>query len=561
MTSTSASNVLLAFYVGVATTLLASVDANAFLRAGVSGAKEQVRAIDVENALAAELADALGGGYGAEKLASVERALRPMFETMPKNEHGNLDGAVVRYALHRFFVKKHGWFVKGLESPESAQNMSSPTGILKDRVPSYIEGMFEQRLGGRGFDLRHLAILASTIEHLVHDEAMGRLQSSYLAHGLVLADSVTEEEAGEIIDAYMMSQILGINLTSLSKRQLSRMLKTVGPKAYPGWADTQLWLRDMQGSVVYTDRGASNPFVRGELSFPRLAHVVEEIGDRYGRFQDLECQGLKEALIEREGGMPGRVPLSDFYKTGLGGKFLFTESVEYLRELGALDESDPKMPSVVVPNYLYAKSNCLGKSSFYSVCCISQCEEMLSHLETTIATPTADPQKIAAIVAGMSSDTVDAPRNLSSSLLDRLDSIAQRHGGRVPLHGRLFAQWLHHAYPNECPYPQIVPTAVTQVDRKDQTLSQSEMSIWVENAAPREEDANTDKDLPWTDVEDLLVKLEALPDDEAQGNVWTMLRNLGFLGALTSLAVSAARAYRSALSCSGDSNKFERYSV
>merc|ERR1719343_1461059 len=26
---------------------------------------------------------------------------------------------------------------------------------------------------------------------------------------------------------------------------------------------------------------------------------------------------------------------------------------------------------------------------------------------------------------------------------------------RVPLHGRLFAQWLHHAYPRECPFPHV----------------------------------------------------------------------------------------------------------
>jgi hypothetical protein len=554
---------IIALYAVVATTLWASAEANAFLRAGASGAQERVRVVDVENVLSSELTDALGGGYAATRLASVEQAFRPMFDTLPKNEHGNLGRPAVRYALHRFFVKKHGWFVKGLESSGSVQNVSSPTGILKDRVPSYIEGMFEQHLKGRGFDLKHLSILASTIEHLVHDEVIGRLQASYLAHGLLHTDAVTEQEAGEIIDAYMMSQILGINLTALSKHQLARMKKTVGPKAYPGWADTQEWLRDMQGNVVYADRGVVNPFVSGELSFPRVAHMVEEIGDRYGRFQDLECQSLKEGLLEHDSGLPGRVQLSDFYKTGLGGKFLFTESVDYLRELGALDESDPKMPSVVVPNYLYAHSNCLGKSSFYSVCCISQCEELIGHLENTIAMPNAEPQKIAAIVAAMPSDTMDAPRNLSSTLLDRLHSIAQRHGGQVPLHGRLFAQWMHHAYPNECPYPQLMIDTDVKIDRKAQTLSQSEMEVWVDNFSSvpgNVADASIVKELPWMDVEDLLVELELSPRETSQSGFWSTLRTLGFLGALVSLAVSATRTYKAALTCSGDA-KFERYSV
>ena len=39
-----------------------------------------------------------------------------------------------------------------------------------------------------------------------------------------------------------------------------------------------------------------------------------------------------------------------------------------------------------------------------------------------------------------------------------LKDIADHHGGTVPLHGRLFAQWLHHAYPRECLYPHLSGT-------------------------------------------------------------------------------------------------------
>merc|ERR1719413_222807 len=78
----------------------------------------------------------------------------------------------------------------------------------------------------------------------------------------------------------------------------------------------------------------------------------------------------------------------------------------------------------------------------------------------------ASPGRIAELVAGLPSDTVDAPRNLSEPLLSRLGEIADHHNGLVPLHGRLFAQWLHHAYPLECPYPHEAgttnPSAWTQ---------------------------------------------------------------------------------------------------
>ena len=36
-----------------------------------------------------------------------------------------------------------------------------------------------------------------------------------------------------------------------------------------------------------------------------------------------------------------------------------------------------------------------------------------------------------------------------------MEQVASHHGGKVPLHGRLFAQWLHHAFPRECPYPHV----------------------------------------------------------------------------------------------------------
>jgi len=48
---------------------------------------------------------------------------------------------------------------------------------------------------------------------------------------------------------------------------------------------------------------------------------------------------------------------------------------------------------------------------------------------------------------------------LQDGLPQKLHAIASRHGGEVPLHGRLFAQWLHFAFPHECPYPSVLQSA------------------------------------------------------------------------------------------------------
>merc|ERR1719159_1856908 len=108
---------------------------------------------------------------------------------------------------------------------------------------------------------------------------------------------------------------------------------------------------------------------------------------------------MKAKLVAMQEPGTGRVRLSDFYKPALGGDWQFSESVDYLRELGALDEADPGRPSVVVANYVSSPSNCIASSSFYSVCCLNECEGLMSHLERKIATSEAEPEQVAALVA------------------------------------------------------------------------------------------------------------------------------------------------------------------
>merc|ERR1719207_111976 len=41
---------------------------------------------------------------------------------------------------------------------------------------------------------------------------------------------------------------------------------------------------------------------------------------------------------------------------------------------------------------------------------------------------------------------------LQGPLLAQLHRIAKAHKGKIPLHGRLFRQWMHYAFPQECPF-------------------------------------------------------------------------------------------------------------
>merc|ERR1719282_66868 len=174
--------------------------------------------------------------------------------------------------------------------------------------------------------------------------------------------------------------------------------------------------------------------------------------------------------------------------------------------------------SVIIPNYVNAESKCVASSKFYSVCCIDECEALLGSLERHIGAPEAAPALIAQLVSGLPSDTVQVPRQLSSTLMDRLSDIASHHGGRVPLHGRLFAQWLHHAYPLECPYPHLSGTtnpllaeqfvAATGAEAEKASTEEIMEHIASDSCAITAEGhvkcADESAEIPWSDTEELL---------------------------------------------------------
>merc|ERR1719330_786035 len=115
------------------------------------------------------------------RLARIEDLLRATFRALPKNDDGKLEHAAVRYSLHSYFVQRHGWYVRGLSNVGETFNGTSSQGVLQDRVEEFVQGVFEQRLGAHGLDLREMALLAATFENLVHQETLQRLSSAVVA--------------------------------------------------------------------------------------------------------------------------------------------------------------------------------------------------------------------------------------------------------------------------------------------------------------------------------------------------------------------------------------------
>jgi len=369
--------------------------------------------------------------------------------------------------------------------------------------------------------LRELATFAATIEHLIHNEAIKRVGSAFKIHNLLPTDVLNVSVADEVLDTYMTAYIHGEDLSKMTLEE-ALTLKAEMPEVYVAWNETKDFLRSVRHDTVQSD-GSPELKASGDLDFSLVARVAERVSEKYGKFQDTDCHKLKADLVKMEEKGTGRVRLSDFYRPALNGNWQFQESAAYLRQLGAMDDST-NVPRVIIANYVGSPTNCIAASNFYSMCCIDECEGLLGHLERQIASPEASPTRIAALISELSSSSIIAPRELSQALLDRLGEIAATHAGTIPLHGRLFAQWMHHAYPLECPYPHISGTTVPlspnewlESTGEEASATDEQMQEHVDLADALKVNRNEDEEkfasLPWATEEELLVARPAMQSD------------------------------------------------
>jgi len=268
---------------------------------------------------------------------------------------------------------------------------------------------------------------------------------------------------------------------------------------------------NLANANFYRERDIRNPFRQNILSIAEATAIAQKATEEMGVWQEHDCTDMRWLLTRMDSDGDGRLPLEDVYDAGPTesdehGEQIFrvSESQDYLREIGALDESVAEKPQLLISNYVVGPANCYKSNALHTYCCPNACDRVLGTMERAANGPTAKPDILVAAVSGLRNTSImmneqqQQQQQLPDNLVKKLVDIASRHGNAVPLHGRLFAQWLHFAFPHECPYPHAAHR-----DAFSNTLMTSFFNPLASRPASARTVAKENPLMQWTDDEDL----------------------------------------------------------
>lgn len=396
------------------------------------------------------------------KVAKLMEELRPMVSAMPTDSAGRLSNGTARYALHRLFVEKHGWSIKGLQ-PAGASWIAtlSVTDDVKDitkyMVPTYLQDVLTKELGAPGFDLQSIAVLAAALEHLVHTEIVNIIYSVFTTLGLKIPGRKSEAEIDLALDTFMMVYAFGLNLDVSMIADVQRA-KSHLERSHPVWPALRAFAK-AESKRFSQER---------ELSFTDVVQVAEAIGEGYAKFHAADCRRVTEELAAKPSYRGGRVQMSEMKPSeSPGRRSLLTESTEELEGLGVFSGAAAEGGrQLIISNYINSQATCLSTASFYAACCINECEGFLATLEREAGSPSLAPERLATALAALPK----RPAQEHDALVQEVRGLVEKDSNLVSLHGYAFSEWMHRAFPLECPAPSQNGTSVANPKTPDEWM-------------------------------------------------------------------------------------------
>jgi len=485
----------------------------------------------------------LGSGHGVDavQINKIEAILAPMFQALPRNRQGRVSAPVMRYMVQRYFSQRHGWIIRGFEPHAQAANISEVNGtdhVLQRKLPDYVRSALEEKFGHGGFALKDTAMMVAAVERLAFDEVVRGVETAFHLNLIPTTQVLSSSNLTEILGSFLIIEML--------EGKIDNVEQHVADKAniyeiYPSWDEAFAFMQDMMKNDGFERMEQSNPFVNQEdFSFEDASRIAQRLSEDFGPASNHECGMIRDKLAAMDVHETGRVKLSAFYGKSQQGSWEFLESVEYLRTLGALDESSTLHgPQVIIPNYVSGLSNCITSAPYYSVCCVNDCDKVYQHLEKDINAPMAAASEI---LQSMDRMLIGSP-NISTKVRAKLEEVAAHHDGKVPLHGRLFAQWLHYAFPRDCPYPHMAGTVKPETPLRyedtggeDSTVATGdEVEQWLKSESARIAPSPEAGSEMWSMHENLLES--STPSDNDESSLRKTMRSIAHLGMLGALVL------------------------
>eukprot|EP00927_Polykrikos_kofoidii_P078661 TRINITY_DN75469_c0_g1_i1.p1 TRINITY_DN75469_c0_g1~~TRINITY_DN75469_c0_g1_i1.p1 ORF type:complete len:575 (-),score=86.21 TRINITY_DN75469_c0_g1_i1:116-1738(-) len=417
-----------------------------------------------DNRLSADLVNAIGGEEVPTNIENIEENMWPTFQALPKNMYGRLDLSHVGYAVQRHFAAfsdggsgrrlsglfgSEGLGLAGVSLPRAGSNFG---GNNNDTRLTQLLAEVAAALGrsARGFSVGEVARIIAILERHVSHETESRVTQAHESLNSSKSEDVSEQEFVAVVGNYLKA----------SYRDISEV-------------DVADAARSAVQSVNFHRRHEANPFVPGgqeRYSFEKVREGADIAVAFVSEARNQACAARRAWLQNLSEPGTGRVALGKLYASA-GSEQM--EGPSALRDLGVVEDDGAvaatlgSSPRLLIADYMLLPTSCPFRGETYSICCVSECADMVQVLEAKVQAPVASPDRVLRIVNEFLHLLSETPRVLPPQLTRQLNRIAKTSGGDIPLHSDAFVEWLHYAFPNECPlrHPQpLKPAAAVASD-------------------------------------------------------------------------------------------------
>jgi len=251
---------------------------------------------EVEADLQATLSTLLRGTSttGNQRLETIEARTWQTFQALPKNAAGRLAPPAVRYIVHGYFAREHGWLIKGLEPHGMQLNVSQihDVNVFQDKAPLLVEGLLEARQADRGLSFNDIVTMVAVLEQMMFDESVSLLQAAYRLNGLAEEDQINKDTLHTVLQSYLLLFGQGSKANLFDADRLQALLRSSRRQ------EVEEFEHDTVLNFEFSRRHQANPFRPQQYSFQTVSEFMEDLAQRYGKWQNSECHDMKAHLAE-----------------------------------------------------------------------------------------------------------------------------------------------------------------------------------------------------------------------------------------------------------------------